>query len=142
MKNTYKIPTTAIIHEFLYNEVIAANLDIGIYYSMRECSIPVWQLLLSGKTLGQIVAIFCEQYKLPITQITPPLQLFLTQLLDEAMLVINDSDHEKINDESAIYWPDYFSAPVLEKYEEMKDLLMIDPVHEVDEQGWPAKLVL
>ena len=31
-----------------------------------------------------------------------------------------------------------FSPPVLEKYTDMQDLLLIDPIHEVnDEHGWP-----
>jgi hypothetical protein len=26
---------------------------------------------------------------------------------------------------------------VLQKYTDMADLLLLDPIHEVDEQGWP-----
>ena len=27
----------------------------------------------------------------------------------------------------------------LNRYADMKDLLMLDPIHEVDEKGWPSK---
>ena len=30
-----------------------------------------------------------------------------------------------------------FEAPVLEKYTDMQTLLLVDPVHEVDDRGWP-----
>ena len=30
-----------------------------------------------------------------------------------------------------------FSPPVVEKYTDMQDLVLLDPVHEVDERGWP-----
>jgi hypothetical protein len=30
-----------------------------------------------------------------------------------------------------------FEPPVLEQYTDMQDLLLLDPIHEVDEQGWP-----
>jgi hypothetical protein len=32
-----------------------------------------------------------------------------------------------------------FSAPVLQKYDDMQDLIMLDPIHEVDDSGWPAR---
>lgn len=30
-----------------------------------------------------------------------------------------------------------FVRPILQKYTDMADLLLLDPIHEVDEQGWP-----
>ena len=30
-----------------------------------------------------------------------------------------------------------FNPPQLRKYMDMQDLLLLDPIHEVDEQGWP-----
>jgi hypothetical protein len=30
-----------------------------------------------------------------------------------------------------------FIPPKLRKYTDMQDLLLLDPIHEVDEQGWP-----
>ena len=32
-----------------------------------------------------------------------------------------------------------YVAPTLQKYSDMQDLLLIDPVHEVDETGWPNR---
>jgi hypothetical protein len=31
-----------------------------------------------------------------------------------------------------------FEPPLLEKYTDMQDLVLLDPVHEVDSTGWPA----
>ena len=31
-----------------------------------------------------------------------------------------------------------FEAPILHKYTDMQDLLLLDPIHEVDEAGWPS----
>ncbi len=30
-----------------------------------------------------------------------------------------------------------FRRPVLEKFADMKDILQLDPIHEVDQLGWP-----
>jgi hypothetical protein len=30
-------------------------------------------------------------------------------------------------------------VPLLRKYTDMRDLLLLDPIHDVDEQGWPVR---
>jgi len=30
-----------------------------------------------------------------------------------------------------------FSAPVLNAYTDMEELLLLDPIHDVDQAGWP-----
>jgi hypothetical protein len=30
-----------------------------------------------------------------------------------------------------------FEPPILRTFEDMQDLLLLDPIHEVDEMGWP-----
>jgi hypothetical protein len=32
-----------------------------------------------------------------------------------------------------------WQAPELSIYEDMQDLLQLDPIHDVDETGWPAR---
>ena len=31
-----------------------------------------------------------------------------------------------------------FSLPLLQKYTDMEEMLLLDPIHEVDEHGWPS----
>jgi hypothetical protein len=31
-----------------------------------------------------------------------------------------------------------FVTPCLQKYTDMEELLLIDPIHEIDEVGWPS----
>ena len=33
--------------------------------------------------------------------------------------------------------PQAFDAPRLERYTDMQDLVLLDPVHQVDDTGWP-----
>jgi hypothetical protein len=33
-----------------------------------------------------------------------------------------------------------FSKPLLEKFDDMSELIMLDPVHDVTEHGWPHKI--
>ena len=133
----YKIKSNAVIHELLNDEVILANLDTGVYYSIRGTGVPIWQLLILGKNRDFIAAQFLEKYN---TESTLQLGSFVDQLVEEELLVPESDDREIATAPLQEFrWPNSFSAPLLEKYEEMKSLLMLDPIHEVDEQGWPAK---
>ncbi len=33
-----------------------------------------------------------------------------------------------------------YVAPTVQKYDDLEDLLLLDPIHEVDEAGWPVPL--
>ena len=37
-------------------------------------------------------------------------------------------------------WPDTFVAPTLERYEDIADIIAMDPVHDIDTtKGWPHR---
>lgn len=122
---------TEIIYEVLDDEVIVANLDAGIYYSIRNSGVLIWQLLIAGYSLLSIQSLFAEKYG-PISSLAP----FIDRLLEENLLVPKEDLSPSAFNFS---WPAAFSMPTLERYDEMKNLLMLDPIHEVDEQGWPHR---
>lgn len=127
----YTTAGTAIIYELLDDEVIIANLDAGIYYSIRGSGILIWQLLMAGYTLPSIEALFAEKYGA-----LSSLHLFVERLVQEGLLVAQQNSSPIA---CALSWPASFSPPTFERYDEMKNLLMLDPIHEVDEQGWPSR---
>ncbi|MDF2530065.1 MAG: hypothetical protein K0Q57_945, partial [Gammaproteobacteria bacterium] len=111
--------------------------DSGVYYSIRESGVPIWQLLISNNSLSEITAMVAEKYSMNMEDISAHLQAFVNQLLDEELLASASSPETQIKLHLDLSWPAKFNKPSLEKYEEMKNLLMLDPIHEVDEQGWP-----
>lgn len=129
---TYATSGTEIIYELLDDEVILANLNEGIYYSIRNSGALIWQLLLAGHTHLSIESLFSEKYG-AIPSITP----FIDRLIEENLLVVKECSSPPLP--VSLSWPANFSAPILERYDEMKNLLMLDPIHEVDEQGWPNR---
>lgn len=138
MTKKYKIPSSAVIHELLDGEVIIANLDNGTYYSLRDSAVSLWQMLVSGFSSDEIKNTISEKFSPLSEQILNEADSFADQLCEENLLVLNNTPSEKLNVENLI-WPSRWSTPVLEKYDEMKNLLMLDPIHEVDEQGWPSQ---
>lgn len=135
MSHAFCIASTAVIHELLDDEVIAANLDTGIYYSIRQTGTVLWQLLVTGKTQAEIVFVFQQHYPQATSAM---IDEFIQQLVAEKLLVPTKAPPSNQIDQQ-IHWPLNWAPPLFEKYEEMSALLMLDPIHEVDEQGWPRK---
>jgi len=144
MSNFFKLASTAVIHELLDKEVIIANLDSGIYYSLRGTAVPVWQFLLANYGSQQVIRLFAERYTSSVSEIESCLNSFMQKLVEENLLLeAVDADVQLAEIEiNNLLWPAVFAAPILERYDEMTQLLMLDPIHEVDEQGWPHELVV
>jgi hypothetical protein len=64
---------------------------------------------------------------------------FIDQLVAEA-LVDAEPAPEAGDDMTAASAaaPQEFVEPLLQKYTDMEEMLLLDPIHEVDEHGWPS----
>lgn len=133
MSTAYALPNSAIVYECLEDEIIIANLDSGVYYSIRECGVPIWKLLIAGQSVEAIASLLQARFGADLSE---SLYAFLRQITEENLLTAGAPSPKPLVEE--ISWPPSFTPPSLEKYEEMKELLMLDPVHEVDAQGWPS----
>jgi hypothetical protein len=139
MNKKYKLFSSAVIHELLDAEVIVANLDNGAYYSLQGSAALAWQLLVSGRSPEAIAADAAQKYGLTPQNFSEQVDFFASQLCQEKLLTVDEDSAGRPVQSENFAWPETWNTPLLEKYEEMKDLLMLDPIHEVDEQGWPHR---
>jgi len=134
----YKINSPETIHENLNDEVVVVNLQRGNYYSLNNIATDIWTLILHSYNSDEITNKLMERYPQAQNELQQSIPTFITNLQEEALIV---ADAEKMSaDEVALSADtklDNFTTPVLEKYTDMQDLLMLDPIHEVDETGWP-----
>jgi hypothetical protein len=64
--------------------------------------------------------------------------LFLAQLHEHGLVnsaPVTPGDPGAVTPVAAATTP--YLAPVLNAYSDMKDLLLLDPIHDVAEEGWP-----
>lgn len=121
-----------VVSDKFDDEIVVVSLESGFYYSFRKTAMEVWSLLQTGFSGAQIISSF----NLTDSQEKEMLN-FLDQLQKEG-LVIDDSNQEKPNVEipTKVEFDDLEFA----KFEDMSDLIMIDPIHDTDqEKGWPNK---
>jgi hypothetical protein len=127
----YQILTSAVSHDLLDGEVIAIHFVTGTYYSLREAAAKIWEKLLEPTSAARMGTHFAGATDAEIAQI----QSFLEELANEGLLIRSEGTDSGASG-SGEWGP--FSHPVFEKYSDMQELLLADPIHDVQEQaGWP-----
>jgi hypothetical protein len=127
-----------VTHERLDNEVIAINLETGAYYALDGVAADCWALVAAGRTAADAVAVIAERYTTDEAQARSDYETFVSELLSERLVVESD---DVVGAELALPKPAGklpYAAPAVQKYDDLEDLLLLDPIHEVDEAGWPV----
>ncbi len=128
----YIIPADKVAHELMEEEVIVIHFASGCYFSLHKAAALIWQWIGAGASHSQIVASF--------TSLSPAqereVDAFLDQLVAEG--IVEKSDQPAAGSFSIVQVP--YEKPVLEIYKDMQDLMLVDPIHEVDATGWPKPL--
>ena len=125
-----------MIHQTLDGEVIVVNLDTGTYYSFDGVAAEIWAAIERGLTVQEAVAEAADRYDASSDVAEPAVKRFLAELASEELIVgVNGSEPLAAPVDGVPH--DGFPEPLLNKYTDMQELLLLDPIHEVDERGWP-----
>ncbi len=83
-----------------------------------------------------------ERYDAPRPVVEPAVTRFVERLLEEALLVAANGDGPAAAAPARAERrrARLVREPRLDKYTDMQELLLLDPIHEVDERGWPNSL--
>lgn len=136
----YQIRTPSVIGEVVDGEAIIVNLDTGVYYSLREPGATLWQRLEQSISLHSLTACALALYVGDAEEITAWVRKLVDELVREGLLrAFQVAGPETMNGFSTSgETKTTFVPSVLEKYTDMADLLLLDPIHEVGERGWPG----
>ena len=142
----YQIDRLNIVFEIFENEVVIINLDNGSYYSYGGAGVDIWKSLQNEISITQIVKILSIIY--PSSDRDNLLKIVLDSIEDlkkESLItsttIYNSSDKntlENISSDIKELKGDII-MPSLQRYTDMKDFLLVDPIHEIDYEKWPEK---
>jgi hypothetical protein len=138
-----RVNAPQVIHETIDGEVVIIDLASGNYYSVKGCGADVWDVIQKspGTAPPEIVAAVAARFDDPSAEIEKHVVRFLDELRSEGLLAVDDSAGEPAQVRPAGQnggdCTRAFDPPLLEKYTDMQDLVLLDPVHEVDVTGWP-----
>jgi hypothetical protein len=140
----FKVNSPNVVHEVFDDEVVIINLDTGVYYSVNGLAADIWTRI-DGSTAGAIIDDLAVRYAMPASDVEMSVRPFLDELGAEGLVVPDQPASGERPQRSGAETGDgtprlpRFEAPVLRKYSDMQELLLLDPIHEVDEVGWPVR---
>ena len=135
----FKVNNPHVINETIEGESVIINLVTGFYYSLDNVGAEIWDALAAKTPVDNIVSILTSRYEGSKEDIENSVDHLITQLRKENLIVpASPGDAKKTDDpEKPARQKSKFARPALNKFGDMQDLLLLDPIHEVDEQGWP-----
>jgi len=138
----FKINEQQVIQETIEGEAVIVNLVSGNYYSLDKVGADVWGNIENGKSVEEILEVIPRLYRGDPAVMETSVKSLIDDLVKEDLIVPDASADEGSPQSPAASTAETqaveeFEAPVLKKYSDMQDLLLLDPIHEVDEGGWP-----
>src|ERR1700722_11246756 len=131
MNRSFKL-TPSTVHETFADESVVMNLASGSYYSLCGISSLMWTLLVDGATERALVRRIEAEYAADAGETSRSIGEFLDLLVDENLLIaeIADDIGVPVGKPIASAPLKAFTPPTFEKFTDMEDMLLLDPIHE------------
>lgn len=109
-------------------EAIMIHLGTGVYYSTTGAGSTIWSLLDAGHSIEETARAVADRYGADVDRVLADVRALATRLLDEG-LAVADPEREPTVGHPPEEVPDAppYSAPVLERYDDLGALLALDP---------------
>ena len=132
----YKLNEEKMFYDYADGQAVVINYQTGMYYGMSLLSSAILDRIIAGKDVEEIIAAVKALPQCP-SDIAERVHNFVKELQEAEVIVSGPSvsggaepmDNEIIEDGFDLK---------LDMFAEMSDLLLADPVHDVDiNAGWP-----
>lgn len=138
MDSVLAVRSPQVISEILDGEAVIIDLETGTYYSLDPIASSIWDAIAAGgSTATGIVEGIAAAYGKGVPEVEAALTPFFSRLAAERLVVT-------VSGSQAAPGPfpkasANLTEPTLSRFDDIQDLLLLDPIHEVEEAGWPAR---
>lgn len=134
-----RVNSPTIAHESIDGETMVINFDTGTYHNLQGTAATVWERIIGGASLDEIVAAVARTYRGDATEIGGAVSEFVDELLRENLIIADAGPAPDPMPQPGPAPADApaFAAPKLITFTDMQDFLLADPIHEYDEAGFP-----
>ena len=142
LQGLFRINAPAVVSEIIDGEAIIMHISSGHYFSAPATGSLVWSWIEQGADTRSIVQRLAARFSAPQATLSEALSTFVSDLLAHDLIVPIEAPPvaTPVDNEVASPSRSAFIPPVLEVHTDMQDMLLLDPVDDVDETGWPAAL--
>jgi hypothetical protein len=133
-----------VVHETIDGETILIHLGTGTYYSLDGVGAEVWALLVAGASAVEVAVRMTTRYDADPALVGRTVGSLVDELIQEGLLAHAPPDSAPVAQrgetegevECLVAGP--FVSPLLRKYTDMQEFMLVDPLHDVEaDAGWP-----
>ena len=146
MDRSFIVDTSMVVSDVIDGEAIMLHRGSGTYFSTDGIGGLIWQWIGEGRSRARILAALTERFAAPQGEIQGALDSFLADLATHSLLRETEGNGRAV--EIAEMTPNSmpepgstvrFVPPRLHVYQDIRKLLLLDPLHDVAEMaGWPT----
>jgi hypothetical protein len=142
MTDRFRLNAPSAVSETIDGEAVIMNLKTGNYYSIDKCGAVLWDWIMQGRSLANVIDLAQHHYSGDAGTIKDAVIQFVGELLNQELVKRVDAgkaiepSQNASADTRGSRGP--FELPQLNVYHDMQDLLLLDPIHDVDDEGWPS----
>jgi hypothetical protein len=131
-QDTETLLNDQVVHETIDGEAVIIDLTTGSYYSLEGSAAAAWQGLVAGEDAGVTAARIARENGAGEAEVLAAL-LALHRELHAAGLLRSAPTSTPLPADVG------FSFPAVHRYDDMREHLLVDPIHEVERgEGWPT----
>jgi len=118
-------------------EIVALNLETGFYFSLRDLAAAVWRDLAAGHAVETVLATLgAHEPRLAEDAARLIERIRAECLMQPAVDIVLPEGEPSV----AAFIASGKTSLAIDSYDDLRDLVLADPIHEVDEQaGWPVR---
>ncbi len=137
--SNYNINSTKVVFERFDDETVLINLESGNYYGLMDTARVILELISAGADNKNIIDCLADMYNIDQQIIEKEILEFIQLLLSEELIELKQDnldvfDYKSFNLDFPLH---SYKPPTMEIYSDMQDLILLDPIHDVSNQGWP-----
>ena len=128
----------SVRHERLDDEVIAIDLESGAYFALDDVAADCWSILAGGGSPDAAVRATASRFGVAEERARADIARFVREIVEVGLVtpVERPPVPVELRDGAAPSRP--YAPPKIERFDDLEELLVLDPIHEVDEAGWPV----
>lgn len=129
------VASSKIVWQAFEDELVVINLESGTYYSLDRAGAVIWRLVEAGASAAEAVGHVLKSGAPP--EARDQVLEFWAKLLEEGLIsaALDGAEPKDTSGDMVVPW----APPSITVYTDMQDLFLLDPIHDVDEAGWPSR---
>jgi hypothetical protein len=137
----YTIDQNRFVSEQFERETVIINLEDGLYYSLSATATEILNLLKGGLSVEEIVVLLSAHYTNK-AELPGLVEGFVAEIVKQGIVIPRSPDFQGNKEDVAKMIPangpdTHFDSPAITRFDDMQEILLLDPIHQVSEQGWP-----